>query len=75
MEPCQTYKVIYNIIAIITARPATIIPASFNPILFLAKMTMINATAGNDMYQNLKKSIIPNTKVTIQRDSCSIKIL
>ena len=58
------------------ARTTAIIPANFNPIksILAAPMTMINATAGKEMYQYVKKAIIAITKERIQRENCSIKI-
>ena len=71
----QQLKVTYNIIAIIPARAAAIIPASLEkPLTIPCHMIMTNTTAGIDMYQYMKKSVIPSIMVTIQRDNCSIKI-
>ena len=72
----QQLKVTYNIIAIIPARAAAIIPASLEkPLTIPCHMIRTNTSIGIDMYQYMKKSVIPNIMVTIQRDNCSIKIL
>ena len=72
----QQLKVTYNIIAIIPARAAAIIPASLEkPLTIPCHMIMTNTSAGNVMYQKVKKSVNPIIMVIIQRDNCSIKIL
>ena len=57
----QQLKVTYNIIAIIPARAAAIIPASLEkPLTIPCHMIMTNTTTGIDMYQYMKKSVMPN---------------